>query len=161
MADIALTPLPAGEPDLASVPASRLRRVVADAPHAFPCRRCLRDAAPGDALVLLPYDPFRGDSPYRQPGPIYLHVDACTPGAVLPEDAVLPDQLTRRRLSVRAFDADHLMRDTAVIDGHDLAGLAAQWLDDPAVGYLHVHNAGPGCFAVRIDRRAAGTPSPR
>jgi hypothetical protein len=41
--------LPAGEADQ-SGPAGRL--VVADGPS--PCRRCLRDAAGGDELILLP-----------------------------------------------------------------------------------------------------------
>src|SRR5215211_9554886 len=48
-------------------------RVTADAPNAYPCRRCLRDAEPGEALLLTGYDPFTGASPYSGPGPIYVH----------------------------------------------------------------------------------------
>jgi hypothetical protein len=149
-ASVVLTPMPAPEPDAAALPASVVCRVVADAPHAYPCRRCLRDAEPGDALVLLPYDPFLGESPYCQPGPIYLHESSC---AYEPQDA-LPDQLARRLLSVRAFDAAHFQAQTCVVEGSKLLDVAAELFTDPRVAYLHVHNAGPGCFAVRMDRPA-------
>jgi hypothetical protein len=101
-------------------------------------------------VVLLAYDPFTRDSPYRQPGPILVHERACAPAEATP--AVLPDQLTRRLLSVRTFDADALMVQGLVTPGVELARAAADLLADGRVDHLHVHNAGPGCFAVRIDR---------
>jgi hypothetical protein len=150
-----LVPLPAPLPDLDDLPPGAVRHVVADAPRSFPCRRCLRDAEPGEALVLLPYDPFLGTSPYRQPGPVYVHERACAPR---PDDLALdagrpaPDQLTRRRLSLRAFDADHLMVGAEVTDGAVVTDVAQTLLADPDVAYVHVHNAAPGCFAVRVER---------
>ena len=33
-------------------------RVIADKPSSFPCRRCLRDAEPGELLALTAYTPF-------------------------------------------------------------------------------------------------------
>ena len=121
-------------------------RTVADAPHAFPCRRCLVDAQPGEALLLLSYDPWTIDSPYRQPGPIFVHERDC-PTAVVGE---LPDQQRRRLLSVRAFDAEGLARKAFVADGSSLDLDAV--LADPEVSFVHLHNAGPGCFAARVDR---------
>lgn len=150
MTSFVLTPLPSPLPPLDPPPAGSLR-VVADAPFGFPCRRCLRDAATGEALVLLSYDPFRGDSPYRQPGPVFVHERDCAPDPDAGAEA-LPEQLTRRLLSVRAFDADHRMCSASVVEGPDLAGAATEALAAEGVAYLHVHNAGPGCFAVRIDR---------
>jgi Protein of unknown function (DUF1203) len=143
-------PLPALVPDVASLPAGAVRRVVADRPHSFPCRRCLRDAEPGEALLLLPYDPFLGTSPYRQPGPVYLHEASCAPDAA--DLVATPAQLTRRRLSVRAYDAGHLMVAAEVVDGAQFADAAGRLLADPRAAYLHVHNAAPGCFAVRVER---------
>lgn len=121
-------------------------RVVADAPHAFPCRRCLRDAEVGEALLLLGYDPFVGASPYAGRGPIYVHERDCTPFA---GDGV-PDQLTRRLLSVRAYDERHGLVDAEVTEGTELEAVAQRLLAGDAA-YLHVHNARPGCFAARVD----------
>jgi hypothetical protein len=121
-------------------------RVRADKPNAFPCRRCLRDAEPGETVLLLSYDPFVGASPYSGPGPIYVHDHECTP---FDGDGV-PGQLTRRLLSVRAYDERHMLVDADVIDGKDLGDAAQRLLREAS--YLHVHNARPGCFAARIDR---------
>jgi len=154
MTTLVLTPLPAPLPSLDPLPPGA-RAVVADAAPGYPCRRCLRDAAPGETVILLSYDPFLGESPYRQPGPIYVHRETCAPASPAPADELpehLPEQLTRRLLSVRAFDEDHLMRTAVVTPGVELARVAGELLDAPDTAYLHVHNAGPGCFAVRIDR---------
>jgi hypothetical protein len=143
-------PLPAPLPDLDALPADRTSRVVADAPNAYPCRRCLRDAEPGEELVLLSYDPFLGTSAYRQPGPVFVHAREC---AADPQDLVrAPEQLRRRQLSLRGFDAAHRQIASAVIAGADVEPASRQLFGDPAVAYLHVHNAGPGCFAVRVER---------
>ena len=40
----------------------------------------------------------------------------------------------------------------AVIQGVELRETVERLLDDESVAYLHVHYAGPGCFATRIDR---------
>ena len=149
---IALHPLPTALPDLDELPPESTRVLEVDEPSAYPCRRCLEDARPGERVVLLSYDPFTGDSPYRQPGPIFVHERDCAAGGGLVRAGELPDQLARRVLSVRAFGADHLMRSGTVTAGAALEDVAGTLLEDADVAYLHVHNAGPGCFAVRIDR---------
>lgn len=115
-------------------------------PRAFPCRRCLTDAEVGETVLLLSYDPWLVDSPYRQPGPVFVHQDPCTTAVV----DVLPDQQRRRLLSVRAFDAEGLARDAFVVAGQDLD--LESVLRDEDVAFVHLHNAGPGCFAARVDR---------
>ncbi|KAL3958012.1 hypothetical protein ACCO45_008590 [Purpureocillium lilacinum] len=107
----------------------------------------------GDEMLLTPYDPFLGDSPYRQPGPIFVHLNP-TCGAYKP-DGALPEQLRRRLLSVRSFGKDHCMVDADVVQGDQLVGLAERMLRDGAAEYIHVHNARPGCFAARIERSGA------
>jgi hypothetical protein len=152
-------PLPAPLPDLDDRPEGAYQRVVADAPNAYPCRRCLRDAGPGDELLLVSYDPFLGDSPYRQAGPIFVHVRACSPD---PLDLVrAPEQLLRRQLSVRGFDAAHRQVVTTVIDGAEIELVSRSMLSNPSVTYLHVHNAAPGCFAVRVERSSGAEELPR
>ena len=120
-------------------------RVRVDKPNAYPCRRCLQDGEPGETMLLLSYDPFVGTSPYSGPGPIYVHDRDC---AAFGGEGI-PDQLTRRLLSVRAYDERHMLVDADVIEGVDLPSAAQRLLD--GASYLHVHNARPGCFAARID----------
>ena len=98
-------------------------------------------------MVLLSYDPFVGRSPYSGPGPIYVHDRECAPF----DGEELPEQLTRRLLSVRSYDERHMLLDAEVIDGKELADTAQRLLHGDG-SYLHVHNARPGCFAARIDR---------
>src|SRR5919204_1843242 len=117
-------------------------RVVADKPNSFPCRRCLQDAEPGEAMLLLSYDPFLGSSPYSGRGPIYVHERDCPRF----DAEGLPEQLTRRLLSVRAYDERHMLVDADVIEGSELDEAAQRLLD--RASYLHVHNARPGCFAA-------------
>ncbi len=122
---------------------------VADEHPGYPCRQCLRDADVGDELILVSHDPFDGDSPYRSASPIFLHRVSCAPAASTDE---LPDQLTRRLLSVRAFDARRMMIDAAVIDGSQLGPTIDRLLANDAAHHLHVHNATRGCWAARVDR---------
>ncbi len=91
---------------------------VADEKPGYPYRQCLRDAEIGEELVLVSYDPFDQDSPYRSASPIFLHLHPCEEAA---PSAALPSQLTGRQLSVRAFDHNAMMTDAAIIDGAELA----------------------------------------
>lgn len=128
--------------------------VEVDKEHSYPCRKCLEDGKVGEQMLFLSYDPWLGDSPYRQSGPIYIHEQPkCDPvqykdGAA----AVMPDQQRRRLLSVRAFDKNHMMKDGDVFRGTDLLQRAQDFFQNEDIEYLHIHNAIPGCFAVRIDR---------
>lgn len=125
--------------------------LVADSEPGWPCRQCLRDAHVGEEVVLVSHDPFASSStsPYRGAGPIFLHRQPCTPAA--PTTAP-PAQLTTRRLSVRAFDADDLMIAGEVVDGRDLPTALDGLFADETVVQVHVHNAGRGCFAARVTR---------
>ena len=120
-------------------------RVRVDKPNAYPCRRCLQDGEVGETMVLCSYDPFVGASPYSGPGPIYVHDRDCTAF----DGRAVPDQLTRRLLSVRAYDEGHMLVDADVVEGAELPATAQRLLR--GASYLHVHNARPGCFAARID----------
>lgn len=123
---------------------------VVDHHPGYPCRQCLRDAEVGEEVILVSYDPFSADSPYRSASPIFLHRTPCDPPADL---VTLPPQLTRRRLSVRAFDDGAMMIDAALVDGSDLAGTLDRLLADERCDHVDVHNAGRGCWATRVDRR--------
>ena len=137
-----------GLPSPLTVPADAVRQV-ADAPHSFPCRRCLTDASPGEVLLLFPYDPWTVDSPYRQHGPVFVHERACRTAVV----TELPDQQRRRLLSVRGFSTKGLPTVAEVLPGGEVEARLVELLhDDEGTAFVHLHNAGPGCFAARVDR---------
>jgi hypothetical protein len=153
MSTFILHALPAGEVDT-DAPVT-VRKTASDRE---PCRRCLRDAAPGERLALTAYDPFLVRSPYAGDGPVFVHADGCEPFPS--EPGVVSEQVTRRVLSVRAYDADAMLTDATVLAGEQFRERAEALLADPEVEFLHVHFAGPGCFAFRAPRRS-GRPASR
>ena len=125
------------------------RRVVADAPTGFPCRVSLADAEPGDELLLLPFEHLSTRSPYRASGPVYVRRGV--PRAVLAPGEI-PPYVTRRQMSVRAYDADDNMVDADVCAGADVRDALDRLLADEAVAFIHLHNAKRGCFSCRVER---------
>ena len=124
-----------------------VRRTV-DAPHAFPCRISLTDAAVGDEVLLVNYEHLPVASPYRSRHAIYIRAGERRCETV---DSV-PDMLRRRLLSLRAFDASGMMTDCDVVDGRDIESGIERLLGNPQAAYLHVHFARPGCYAARVER---------
>ncbi len=125
-------------------------RSVADSKPGFPCRVTLADAEPGETLLLLNYEHLPVESsPYRAKGPIFVRESA--KGGAEIQDSV-PDYLTKRILSVRAYDQEGMMLDADVIDGKELAPAIAKFFENDGVAYLHAHFAKRGCYAARIDR---------
>lgn len=124
-------------------------RYVADTHPGFPCRQCLRDAEIGEELILVSHTPFRSDTAYRSASPIFVHRDDCGAPASSSE---LPIQLTRRQLSVRAFDRTEMMIDATVIDGDELGSTLERFFSDAETDRIHVHNATRGCWATTISR---------
>lgn len=118
-------------------------------PHSAPDRIELRDAEPGQTVLLLNHEYQAADTPYRGRHAIFVRE-----GATKRFDAVgeVPDALRRRLLSLRAFDSAGMMIDADVVEGTSLEGLAERLLDDPRVAYLQAHHARRGCYAARIER---------
>jgi hypothetical protein len=119
-----------------------------NAPGAVPCRISLTDATPGEEVILTNYEHHAVDSPYRMRFAIYVRKGEQTYDAV---DAI-PEQLRKRTLAVRAFDADGMMVERELVEGTELEGAIERLLALPNAAYLHVHFAAPGCYAARIDR---------
>jgi len=125
-------------------------RMTADAPNSAPCRVSLIDAVPGEALILLNHRHLDAPaSPYRSKGPIFVREKAV---AAMPAPGDVPDMLSRRLLSVRAYDAAAMMLDADVIEGQDLAARLTVALEDPAVEFVQIHTARRGCFMAEARR---------
>jgi hypothetical protein len=122
---------------------------IADEAAGFPDRVELRDAAPGERVLLLNFTHQPANTPYRASHAIFVRE-----GAMEAYDRVdeVPGSLSRRLLSVRAFGEDHRMVDADVIEGGALEALIERFLARPDVAYLHAHFAKRGCYAARIER---------
>lgn len=125
------------------------KRYVADAKPGFPCRVSLRDADPGERVILLPFKHQAANSPYQASGPIFVREAA--QDVALAANAV-PALLRTRLLAVRAYDTDDLMTEADIVDGREFETLVTRLFADERVSYMHVHFARPGCYACRVDR---------
>jgi Protein of unknown function (DUF1203) len=122
---------------------------VADDFPGYPCRECLRDAAIGEELILVSHDAFEKRSPYRSSSPIFIHRVSCARAV---DSSEIPEQLTRRQLSVRSFDRDEMMIDAKVIQGTELESLLMSLFEESSASYVDIHNASRGCWAARAQR---------
>lgn len=125
------------------------RAYIADAKPGFPCRVALRDAEPGERLILVNFEHQPADNPYRSAHAVFV-LDGAAEATVRPDE--VPLFLAHRQLSVRAFDANHMMIGAEVVDGCDAAACFGNLLSIPGSRYLHVHNAGRGCYLARVEK---------
>jgi hypothetical protein len=124
-------------------------RRIADARNpGYPCRVSLTDSRPGDELILVNYEHHAVASPYRMRFAIFVRKGEETFDAV---DEV-PEQLRKRTLAVRAFDASAMMVGFELVEGEKLESAIARQFGDRRVAYLHIHFAAPGCYAARVER---------
>lgn len=124
-------------------------RHVADARPGYPDRVELRDAEPGEALLLVNWMHQPAPTPYRASHAIYVRE-----GAERPYDQVdeVPAVFRARTISLRAFDAGDMMVDADLAEGRDVESAIVRLLREPRVAYLHAHYAKRGCYAARIER---------
>jgi hypothetical protein len=135
--------------DAAALATRGAERVRVDACPGFPDRIELRDAEPGEHVLLLNYAHQPAATPYRSAHAIFVRE-----GALAAYEAVdeVPDALRRRTLSLRAFDAAHRMIDADLVEGTEVEALIARLLQDPRCAYVQAHYARRGCYAARIER---------
>lgn len=124
-------------------------RMVADAKPGFPDRVELRDAEPGEPLLLLNYVHQPVDGPYRASHAIFVLEHPTNRF-----DAVndVPLVLRSRMISLRAFDSHGMITRASLCPGADLQPAIEAMLDSADTEYVHLHYATRGCFACRVDR---------
>jgi len=116
--------------------------------HVAPCRISLDDAEIGESVILLNYTHQGADTPYHQQGPIFIRET----NARFDASGSIPPALARRTLSLRGFNADHMMIEADLTEGAEAAALIERFFANPAVAYIHAHYARRGCFAALITR---------
>ena len=133
----------------ADLAALGVQRHCVDRKAAYPDRIELRDAEPGETVLLLNYTHQPADTPYRASHAIFI-----LEGALATFDQVneVPEALRRRILSLRAFDTRHQIIDADLVEGQQVEGLINRLLASSHVAYIHAHYAKHGCYAARIER---------
>jgi hypothetical protein len=127
----------------------RAIRRIAIAKPGFPCRVSLVDAEVGDELILVNFEHQSGDSPYRASHAIFVRKGAEQAHPAIGE---VPQALSMRELSLRAFDDGAIIVAADLVAGRDLGPALDRLFAEPLVAYVHVHYAAYGCYAARADR---------
>lgn len=123
-------------------------RVTASANPGFPCRISLEDAAIGETVILLHHVSHDVASPYRSAYAIYVRDVA----AAARYDDCIPPVMAGRPLGLRAFDHGGMLRDARLALPGQAETAICSLFDNPAIAYIHAHNAAHGCFVAQVDR---------
>src|SRR5438067_11482879 len=129
--------------------AKKARRMIADAKPGFPCRIGLADADIGETVILLPFIHHDVDSPYRASGPIFVRENSNEANLASGE---ITELVTSRTMSARAYDAKGMMVDGSVVPGPNMKSHIEELFANPKIAYLHLHNAGAGCYSCKVER---------
>jgi hypothetical protein len=124
-----------------------VRMLVTERPG-FPCRVSLDDAEPGGTVLLLNHASVQ-DGPYAATHAIFVG-EGGSEAAVFKDQ--VPPALARRILSLRAFDADHMMVAAILVQPGEADPAIRRLFEEPRVAYIHAHNAVRGCFAAVVER---------
>jgi hypothetical protein len=115
-----------------------------------PLRCCLRDARPGESLVLFRYAPPHTAGPYREVGPVFAHADDC---GGYDGDGYPADWRSRPQV-LRAYDdRGRIHEATRLHDGTDPGREIVEVLAQPGVVAVHSRNIAYGCFMFAVTRR--------
>lgn len=123
-------------------------RVTASRYPGYPCRITLEDAPVGQELILVHHVSHDVATPYRSAYAIYVSKSV----AATEYRDVLPPVMRERPLGLRGFDADGMLRNARLAAPGEADTGIRDLFDDPAIAYIHAHNAAHGCFVARVDR---------
>ena len=123
--------------------------LIVDSDPGYPCRISLADAKVGERVLALSYEHLDVESPYRASGPILVRENTVTMKLKINE---VPKMFRHRLLSLRAYDARHMMIEAEVVAGTELELVLESQFNNSAVDYIHIHNANRGCFDCAVHR---------
>ena len=123
--------------------------MIVDAKPGFPCRIGLADAEIGETVILLTFVHHDVDSPYRASGPIFVREKAKEAQLSVGQ---VPELVSSRTMSVRAYDNNSMMLNGSLVPGSEIKAHIETLFADPNVAYLHLHNAGAGCYSCKVER---------
>lgn len=124
-------------------------RIVTEGLQGVPCRISLQDSKPGESTILLNYVSHDVPTPYRSSFAIFVRESV---RCAAEYTDMLPPSFVDRPLSLRAFTREGMLHTAALALPGEGDGEIRKLLDDSAIAYIDLHNAGYGCFAARVQR---------
>ncbi|MEO0382152.1 MAG: DUF1203 domain-containing protein [Pseudomonadota bacterium] len=124
-------------------------RYTADTSPGFPDRIEMRDAEVGETLLLVNHVSMGQDTPYKTSHAIFVCEGAQD---TYQAQNTIPQVMSRRLLSLRAFDAEGMMLDAELAEGDAISQTVQRLLVRPKTDRIHAHYALRGCYAGLITR---------
>ena len=115
-----------------------------------PCRHCLRLIAPGIDAVLFTYNRFAGVESLPQPGPVFIHAQACER---YQETAGFPNELRASPRTLEAYAGGRRLLAREYVNDGSMETAIEQMFDRPDVDYMLVNSTTAGCYTFRIERQ--------
>lgn len=119
-----------------------------------PLRCCLQEAAVGERVALIAYQPAAVGGAYAEVGPVFIHADPCSGYG---DGDSYPAGFRARRQLFRAYDADGRQVDNQIVEGQHAEAAIAELFARPEVAYLHNRNLFAGCYMFTIARPSPAT----
>jgi hypothetical protein len=117
-----------------------------------PLRCCLREALPGERVVLISYRPPHPGGPYAEVGPVFVHADRCE--GFSPHSGY-PAGFRHRRQLFRAYGRGGEQVHNQIVEPADVDAVLAQLLSRPEVEIVHSRNVLAGCYMFAINRASS------
>ncbi len=125
-------------------------RIHADGTRELTDRIEMRNAVPGESVLLINHECQPAQTPYRASHAIFVLEHATKPYLGKPDE--VPEIMQIYLQSLRAFDEAGMMVEADVAFGPEVSTTIERLLANPQTAYIHAHNAKQGCYAGRIDR---------
>lgn len=128
-----------------------VERVIANGGE--PCRDVLRQAKPGEELILASYCPFELSGPYKEYGPVFILADpeaehlASKSFAELIERAYFSHQFV-----LRAYSTSERIVDACLSSPAQFETDISRFFDNREIAFVLARFAAYGCYGCRIVR---------
>lgn len=121
-----------------------------DGTRALTDRIEMRNAAPGETVLLLNHVCQPADTPYRASHAIFVleGADRKWVGAI----NEIPEIMLTYLQSLRGFDKEGMLVEADVAMGEQVQPTIERLFSNPNISCILAHNAKQGCYAGRIDR---------
>ena len=122
---------------------------MADDTTSYTDRIEMRNARPGETVLLLNHVCQPANTPYRASHAIFVLEGAEDTYESVDE---IPQVMLVYLQSLRAFDDDDMLVEADVALGEEVGPTIARLFANARTAYIHAHNAKQGCYAARINR---------